>query len=81
MHAVQQATITKRSTNLSVNSELLGKARELNINLSALLEKALTETVRERQRERWLAENQTAIADYNQHVEQAGVFSDGLRGF
>lgn len=71
----------KKPTNLSVNSDLLNKARALDINLSATLEQALAETLRARQREVWLAENREAIAAYNEHVESDGVFSDGLRRF
>jgi hypothetical protein len=29
----------------------------------------------------WLEENREAIQAYNEHVEQHGVFSAGLRGF
>lgn len=71
----------KKATNLSVDARLLGEARELGINLSATLEQALVEALRERQRERWLAENRAAIDAYNEHVERHGVFSDGLRTF
>jgi antitoxin CcdA len=71
----------KRPANLSVNSDLLSKARELGINLSSILEEALAAEVRSRQRELWLAENQEAIAAYNEHVAQNGVWSDGRRGF
>lgn len=71
----------KKSANLSINSSLLAQARSLNINLSATLEQALAEVVRQRQRELWLAENQEAIKAYADFVEQNGVFSDGLRGF
>ena len=31
--------------------------------------------------ERWAEENRAAIAAYNQRIEAAGVFSDGLRAF
>lgn len=71
----------KKSANLSINSSLLAQARSLNINLSATLEQALAEVVRQRQRELWLAENQEAIKAYADFVEENGVFSDGLRGF
>ncbi len=71
----------KRAANLSINADLLSKAREMNINLSAALEQALIETLRKRRREQWLAENRAAIAAYNDHVEQHGVFGDGLRTF
>jgi antitoxin CcdA len=71
----------KKSANVSVNGDLLSKAKELNINLSAALELALAAALRERQRAQWLAENKTAIDAYNDHVEKHGVFSDGLRSF
>jgi antitoxin CcdA len=71
----------KRPANLSVNRDLLDQARELGINLSATLEEALAAEVRSKQREIWLAENQEAIAAYNEQVAQNGVWSDGRRGF
>ena len=71
----------KKAANLSINSDLLNKAKEMDINLSATLEQALAETLKQKQRARWLAGNQDAIDAYNQHIEQHGVFSDGLRNF
>lgn len=71
----------KKPANLSINSDLLSKAKELDINLSATLELALAEALKTRQREQWLAENKAAIGAYNEHVEAHGVFSDGLRSF
>ncbi len=71
----------KKAANLSINADLLSKARELDINLSATLEQALVEALRARQREHWVAENQAAIEAYNEHVEKHGVFSDKLRSF
>jgi len=41
----------------------------------------LEENTREQQRQAWLAEHQQAIDDYNQFIENNGVFSDGLRKF
>lgn len=71
----------KRATNVSINGDLLNQARELDVNLSATLEQALAEVIRQRKQERWLAENREAIGAYNGHVEQNGVFSDRLRSF
>jgi antitoxin CcdA len=71
----------KKATNLSVNSDLLKKAKALDINLSAALEQALEELVKTRQKEAWLKENHEAIEKYNKHVDEYGVFSDGLRNF
>lgn len=71
----------KKATNLSINSDLLNKAREININLSATLEQAVTEILRQRQREQWLADNREALELYNEHVEKHGTFGDDLRSF
>jgi len=71
----------KKPTSFSVNSDLLRKASELGIDLSATLEEALAVQVRNRQQETWLAENREAIAAYNEHVARNGVWSEGLRSF
>ncbi|HEX3127338.1 MAG TPA: type II toxin-antitoxin system CcdA family antitoxin [Thermoanaerobaculia bacterium] len=71
----------KTTTSLRVDSDLLEKARELDIDLSTTLEEALAAEVGNRKRELWLEENREAIAAYNEHVAQHGVFSTGLRGF
>ncbi|MFT4255616.1 MAG: type II toxin-antitoxin system CcdA family antitoxin [Pseudoxanthomonas sp.] len=69
----------KRAANLSVNAELLDRAKELGINLSATLEAALQQEVRVRQREQWREENREAIAEYNAWVAEHGVLSPMFR--
>jgi antitoxin CcdA len=81
MHQLFDSRAPKKPTNLSINSDLLLKARELKINLSATLEHALAERLKQRQRELWLEENKNAIDAYNSFVENNGVFSDELRSF
>lgn len=81
MQAAYDLQAPKKPTNVSINTDLLSKAREMNINLSATLEQALVVVLREKQRDRWLAENKVAIQAYNEQVEKYGVFSDGLRSF
>ncbi len=71
----------KKPTNLSINSDMLSKARAMNINLSATLENALAEELKSRQREQWLQENARAIQAYNDFVEKEGGFSEDIRGF
>ncbi|MFQ5633471.1 MAG: type II toxin-antitoxin system CcdA family antitoxin [bacterium] len=71
----------KKPANLSINSDLLFKAREFNINLSATFEQALADELKRKQREQWLKENVKAIEAYNKFVDEQGVFSDGLRSF
>jgi antitoxin CcdA len=51
------------------------------LNLSALVERALEEAIRDKQQEAWLTENRDAIQAYNAQVERRGVFSEGRRRF
>ncbi|WP_416139911.1 type II toxin-antitoxin system CcdA family antitoxin [Halomonas sp. HK25] len=81
MSPLFDVTAPKKPTNVSINSDLLQRARRLGINLSATLESALTETVRTEQQEQWKRENATAIQAYNRTVEDHGTFGDGERQF
>jgi antitoxin CcdA len=71
----------KKSTNLSINSDLLRQAKEHRINISQTLELRLAELLREEKSRSWKEENREAIEDYNRRIEADGTFSDGLRRF
>ena len=71
----------KKSTNLSINSDLLTQAKQNNINLSRALEQRLVEMLLEENRCKWREENKEAIEAYNRRIEISGVFSDTLRNF
>ncbi len=79
--ARKNSVAPKRATNVSVRSDLLAAAREAGLNLSATLERALTEELAAARRKNWLAENREAIEAYNEHVEKHGTFSDKVRTF
>jgi antitoxin CcdA len=72
---------SKKAVNLSVDTALLREARDRNINLSATLERALEDALRQDRRARWLADNRQSIAAYNEQVEAHGAFADTLRTF
>ena len=71
----------KKATNLSINSDLLKKARGMNINLSATLETALAEKLSQDESEKWKQENKMAMESYNEFVDKNGNFSDEFRVF
>ncbi len=81
MLALYDQSAPKKPTNLSINSDLLKKARDLEINLSAALEQALTNQLKTKQAQQWLEQNRNAITAYNKSVDENGAFSDGLRSF
>lgn len=73
--------VRKTATNLSLRADLVQRARDLKLNLSAVLEVALERAVQDAERAAWLAENADAIEAYNARVEKRGVFSDAWRRF
>ncbi len=81
MLALYNRNAPKKPTNLTINSDLLVKAKELKINISSVLEQALAEKLKQTQKDEWLQENSESIASYNEHIEQFGVFSDTVRTF
>lgn len=73
MSGPQEAHVTKRATNLTIDPVLLDEARSLNINLSATFEASLRDAVRARKAAAWLEENRAAIQSSNQWVEKHGL--------
>lgn len=71
----------KKATNLSINSDLLKKAKELNINISNSLEKTLIELIKEQEIKNWEIKNKISIDSYNKRVAKNGLFGDEMRSF
>ncbi len=63
----------KKATNVSVNSDLLRQAKELGVNVSALVEKELAARVKEIKIARWEEENKVAIESYNAMIRKEGI--------
>ena len=72
---------SKKSANLSINSDLLRQAKERGINLSKTLERHLADILLDEKRREWREENRDAIEAYNNRIEESGAFSTGLRKF
>jgi antitoxin CcdA len=73
---VNNASAAKKAVNLSINTDLLRQARELNVNLSKALEERLAEILKEERARRWQEENREAIDAHNRFVEKHGLFND-----
>ena len=71
----------KKPTNLSINSDLLAKSRDLEINLSALLESALKAKLAASANAGWKKKNKLAIQAYNDAIAKHGCFGDSERNF
>ena len=71
MSHVFDSSAAKKPTNLTVNSDLLSRARKLNINLSATLEKALVAELKNAEKQSWLKKNKKAMK--GKKVEEVAV--------
>jgi antitoxin CcdA len=81
MSAIYDETAMKKATNVTINSDLLQKAKAYKINISKNFEAYLAEVVKKREEQRWLEENREAIDAFNERVEKVGLFGDTYRRF
>jgi antitoxin CcdA len=81
MTALYNSNAKKKATNLSINSDLLKKAKELKINISNTLEKTLIEIIKKQEIKNWEKENKISIDCYNDRISNNGSFGDEMRGF
>jgi len=81
MSAIYDETAMKKATNVTINSDLLQKAKSYKINISKNFEAYLAEVVRKREEKQWLEENQSAFDAVNERIETEGLFSDEHRRF
>jgi antitoxin CcdA len=75
------ARSAKKAVNVSISVDLLQAARKSEINLSATLEAAVEQQLKQLRKREWLEQNGDAIQAYNRDIEEHGAFSDGLRAF
>lgn len=73
MRMVTRVPKQRRATNVSLRSDLIEEARELNINISQACERGLEEQVKRSRTEQWLEENRAAIESSNAWVEKNGL--------
>ena len=67
---------SKRAVNVSVDAQLLKVAKEMNINLSQTLERALDTLTAKERAQRFYDENKAAMDAHNAHIEKHGTSSE-----
>jgi len=81
MSYLYDAQAIRKATNLTLNSDLVKKAKNEGINISQIVEVALSEELKKKREQAWLEENQDAIRKANEFVAEHGLFNDGFRTF
>lgn len=71
----------RRPTNVSLDIGLVNEARRLSVNVSRACERGLVAQIAEERDRRWRAENEEAIASYNDFVGRNGLLLSEHRRF
>jgi len=71
----------KRATNLSLSTDVLEAAKDLEINISQVCDNYLREVVRREQERKWREDHADFIAAYNATIEAEGLPLDEWRSF
>ena len=73
--------IKRQATNVSLPSDLLDRARKLDVNLSRACERGLREEVQEVEARQWAEQNAELVKAYTAMVEREGLPLDKFRTF
>ena len=79
MRQVYDTQAAKRAVNLTLNSDLVEKARAEGLNLSSIAEDAVAAALARRARERWDAEIAEACEAHDRYLEAYGSLGELLR--
>jgi antitoxin CcdA len=71
----------KKATNLSLSTDVLEAAKDIEINISQVCDNYLRELVRRKQEQKWREDHADFIAAYNATVEAEGLPLDEWRSF
>ena len=74
-------TAGKRAINLSLSSDVLDAARQLDINISQVCDSHLREVVRREQERKWSEDHADFVAAYNATIESEGLPLDEWKSF
>ncbi|WP_227747301.1 type II toxin-antitoxin system CcdA family antitoxin [Paraburkholderia franconis] len=73
--------VTRKATNVSLPTDLLERARELNVNVSRASERGLREEVQAAEARAWAEKNANFIAEMNARIERDGLPLEEYRMF
>lgn len=63
----------RRATNVTLNTDLVAKAKDMGVNVSRACESGLAEAVARAEAARWKEENREALDYARRYVEEHGV--------
>jgi antitoxin CcdA len=79
--SIRPGTPGKRAINLSLSSDVIDAARQLDINISQVCDSHLREVVRRKQERKWSEYHADFVAAYNANIESEGLPLDEWKSF
>ena len=79
MGALYDEKAPRRAVNLSLNSDLVSKARSCGLNLSGIAEEAIKREVARIARERFEAEIRRGVEEHEAYLAKYGSFAEAVR--
>ena len=79
MPSFHDATAPRRPTNLSLNADLVAKARAAKLNLSAIAEAAIGQALAQAAAEQFRAEITRSVTATEAYYDKYGSFADAVR--
>ncbi|MGB0955924.1 MAG: type II toxin-antitoxin system CcdA family antitoxin [Panacagrimonas sp.] len=70
-----------RRINLSLSAQTIDEAKQLGMNISSVADELLAKAIKAEKTRRWKAENQAALASFDQRVERDGPLNQELLNF
>jgi antitoxin CcdA len=71
----------RKSTSLSLDADLIARAKDAGVNLSRAAEAGIEQDVRRAEAERWQKDNKAAFDAYDRFVEEHGILLSRHRMF
>ena len=71
----------RKSTSLSLDADLIARAKAVGVNISRAAEEGIEQDVRRAEAERWKEENKPAFDAYEKFVEEHGILLSKHRMF
>ncbi|AWH87767.1 type II toxin-antitoxin system CcdA family antitoxin [Limnobaculum parvum] len=75
------AKITKKTVSVTLDPVLYQKARDMGINLSAVLTQAIEAQLQAASAAQWKHENRQAMEELNRISDESGLLSDEYKAF
>jgi antitoxin CcdA len=78
MRRLYDGTAARRAVNISLNSDLVARARAAHLNLSSIAEAAIARALAEETRRRFDQQIAQSVAEYHEYLAEHGSLTEAV---